>query len=331
MKKIILIFAIIALAASCQRSIAPFKVAFYNVENLFDLVDDPDTQDEEFALGGRKNVDQDILDLKLKNMAEVLQDLNADVIGFCEVENRAVLDMLNEEFSARNYSIIHYDSPDERGIDNALFYDPEVFQVIKSEPVQITLPDGGLTRDVLYILGQAGNEKLHLFVNHWPSHWGGTEQTIPLRAATARQVRQQVLNILNKDPEANIIVMGDLNDIPVEPSIVEHLGASMDREKVGTGNFILWNLMKDFHDPPGNGTYKYNDEARVLDQMIISPGLYDDRGLDLVSGSIGVLDMPKYRQHGGRFDDYPFRFWAGNRVLGGYSDHLAIFLEIELK
>lgn len=331
MKKINLLLVLTVLLFSCEQPMDPLKVAFYNVENLFDLVDDPLTEDEEFSVGGRKNHTQEILDLKLQNLAEILADLNADLVGLCEVENRVVLKMLNEAFTGRNYSIVHYDSPDERGIDNALFYDPSRFRILESEAINIFLPDSGLTRDVLYIKGLAGGETLHVFVNHWPSHWGGTERTIPLRAATAQQVRGKVMEILDRDPPANIIVMGDLNDIPTEPSIVEHLGATMDREKVGSGKFILWNLMKEFHEPPGMGTYRYRGAAHVLDHMIVSPGLYDGEDLEMVPGSIGVLDRPKYRQQEGDYKDYPFRFWAGNQLLGGYSDHLAVFLTLERK
>ena len=264
-------------------------------------------------------------------MAEVLTDLDADLVGLCEVENLAVLEMLNNTYTDRNYSIIHYESPDERGIDNALLFDPMTFKVIDSEPIRINLPDGGATRDILYVTGQIGGQTVHIFVNHWPSHWGGTEKTIPLRAATAEQLKSRVQAIYKADRNANVLIMGDLNDDPEQPSIVTHLGATMEKEQVGQEGFILWNLMKDFYFPPGNGTYKFRGKATVLDHMVISPGLFDGRGLDMVNGSIGVLDMPKYRQQEGDYKDYPFRFWAGNNLLGGYSDHLAVFLTLEVK
>ena len=124
------------------------RVGFWNVENLFDLEDDPTTRDEEFALGGKKNVTQEVYDLKLKNCAYVLEDLNADVLGLCEVENHFVLDELNRAYSGRNYEIIHYDSPDSRGIDNALLYDASLFKVTETKPINNTLPSGKPTRDI---------------------------------------------------------------------------------------------------------------------------------------------------------------------------------------
>ena len=182
------------------------RVGFWNVENLFDLEDDPTTRDEEFALGGKKNVTQDIYDLKLKNCAAVLADLNADVLGLCEVENYFVLDELNRAYDGRDYKIIHYDSPDRRGIDNALLYDPEVFNVIETKPILNTLPEGGPTRDILYVQGEYKGHTLHIYVNHWPSNYGGKKKAIPKRRATARLLADEVAEKLSNDPDAEILL-----------------------------------------------------------------------------------------------------------------------------
>ena len=126
--------------ASCGQETPNLSISFWNVENLFDVENDPNKNDDEFAIGGRKNVTQKIYELKLKNSAEVLADLNSDVVGLCEVENRYVLEELNRAYTARDYEIIHYESPDGRGIDNALLYDPKKLQVISSRPITNTLP-----------------------------------------------------------------------------------------------------------------------------------------------------------------------------------------------
>ena len=148
-------------------------VGFWNAENLFDLVDDPNKNDEEFSIGGRKNVTSDIYDLKIKHSAEILFDLNVDVLGLCEVENLKVLKDLNRSYPNRNYDIIHYDSPDERGIDNALLYDRSRFTVLKSKVIPNTLYNNDKSRDILHVMGQFQSDTLHLFVNHWPSRSGG--------------------------------------------------------------------------------------------------------------------------------------------------------------
>ncbi len=290
------------------------RVGFWNVENLFDLEDDPTTRDEEFALGGQKNVTQDIYDLKLKNCSFVLADLNADVLGLCEVENYFILDELNKAYVDRDYKIVHYDSPDSRGIDNALLYDASIFNVIETKPIQNNLPSGKSTRDILYVKGEFAGHILHIFVNHWPSNYGGKEQAIPKRRATAQLLVNEVGKILSKDPEAEIILLGDFNEGPKDNNVLS----------LESTNMI--NLMKPMMGQPKIGTYVYRGEDLLLDQVIVSSGLKDESGLK--SGEAFILDKPKYRQQEGNYAHYPFRFWAGNRLLGGYSDHLAVYVVI---
>lgn len=290
------------------------RVGFWNVENLFDLEDDPTTRDEEFALGGRKNVTQEIYDLKLKNCSYVLADLNADVLGLCEVENYFVLDELNDAFTGRDYKIIHYDSPDSRGIDNALLYDPNVFNVISSTPIQNTLPDGNLTRDILYVKGEYAGYTLHIFVNHWPSNYGGKEKAIPKRRSTARLLANEVAKLLSEDPDADILLMGDFNEDPTDDNVRILKSVNMT------------SMMASMMGQRKVGTYVYKGVDYFMDQIIISDGLNDDKGL--IAGKAQILDKPFYRQQEGNYAHYPFRFWAGNKLLGGYSDHLAVYVEI---
>ena len=181
MRKILTVVIWITLwlmSSSCSQDTAPLTIGFWNVENLFDLADDPEKNDEEFSTGGRKNVTQEIYDLKIKNTAEMLADLNADVVGLCEVENRFVLEEVNQAYTGRDYKIIHYESPDSRGIDNALLYDPSVFKVVDSRAIDNPLPNNVKTRDILYVKGEYGGEIIHLFVNHWPSNYGGRKKAI---------------------------------------------------------------------------------------------------------------------------------------------------------
>ena len=293
------------------------RVGFWNVENLFDLEDDPTTRDEEFALGGKKNVTQDIYDLKLKNCAAVLADLNADVLGLCEVENYFVLDELNRAYDGRDYKIIHYDSPDRRGIDNALLYDPEVFNVIETKPILNTLPEGGPTRDILYVQGEYKGHTLHIYVNHWPSNYGGKKKAIPKRRATARLLVNEVAEKLSNEPDAEILLIGDFNEEPTDDNVRTLKSVNMT------------SMMEPLMGQPQVGTYVYRGKDNFLDQIIISAGLQDEQGL--TAGQVAILDKPKYRQQEGKYAHYPFRFWAGNKLLGGYSDHLAVYVEINAR
>ncbi len=309
-QKYILLILLLTAALSGQS----LRVGFWNVENLFDLEDDPTTRDEEFALGGKKNVTKEIYDLKLKNCAEVLSDINADVLGLCEVENYFVLEELNQAYNKRNYKIIHYDSPDGRGIDNALLYDPNIFTVLESMAIKNRLAGGVLTRDILYVKGKYVDRELHIFVNHWPSNYGGKEQAIPKRRTTARLLVNEVEKILSIEADAEIILLGDFNEGPMDTNV----------KALASINMI--NLMKPMVGKPNIGTYVYRGEDFFLDQVIISSGLKDNIGL--TAGDAFILDKPKYRQQEGDYAHYPFRFWAGNRLLGGYSDHLPVFVEI---
>ena len=293
------------------------SIGFWNAENLFDLINDPNKNDDEFALGGRKNVDQKIYNLKIKNSSEVVSDLDVDILGLCEVENIDVLNDLNQAYPKRSYSIIHYESPDSRGIDNALLYDEKRFSIISSKAISNTLKNGTKTRDILYVSGKYQNTVLHIYINHWPSNYGGKEKAIPKRTSTAELIIKEIEKVRKNDMFAEIILLGDFNEDP------DDLNIQM-LEGVG-----LTSLMKPLIGKPKIGTYVYRGKDYFYDQIIINDQLKDTKGLSVVSNSLYILDLPKYRQQEGNYSHYPFRFWAGNRLLGGYSDHLAIMVKIK--
>ena len=303
-------------------------VGFWNVENVFDLEDDPYKNDNEFAIGGKKRINKGIYNLKMNNIASVISKIGADVLGLCEIENEAVLKDLDSRVPSFEYQIVHYESADFRGIDVALFYNPEKLWLVDSRKIKVLLPSGKPTRDILHATLKFEEQILHVFVNHWPSKYGGVEKTIPFRAAAARTLRKEVERLLEYNPNAEIVIMGDLNDEPIDPSIVEHLGANMDKTKVNGRDTILWNVMEPYHRNKEGSTYKYGGKDMVYDHLIISSGLWDEKNLTFVNGSERVFDGPEYRQHVGKYDGSPFRFWAGNKLLGGYSDHMPIYLKI---
>ena len=287
------------------------SIGFWNIENLFDIENDPSKRDDEFAIGGKKNVTIDIYELKIKRSAEVLADLNVDILGLCEVENVSVLSDLNSNYKGRDYKIIHFDSPDERGIDNALFYDQNKFSILVSKPIENKLGGNDKTRDILYVKGTFLDVTLHIFVNHWPSNYGGKQRAIPKRKSTAELLMSQIKSIQKNDKLAEIILIGDFNEDPSDDNVKM-------LEKLG---FI--NQMSSMMCEKGKGTYVYRGKDYFYDQIIISEGLNTNQGLHVVKESISILDKPKYRQQDGKYNHYPFRFWAGNNLLGGYSDHLA--------
>ena len=307
------------LASNITLTKEPLSIGFWNTENLFDLENDPDKNDDEFAIGGKKNVTKEIYNLKIKNCSEVLKDLDADILGLCEVENYKVINDLNLAYKERDYRIIHYDSPDNRGIDNAFLYDDSKFTVINSKPIKNILEDGSNTRDILYIKGSYLNEQLHIFINHWPSNYGGREKAIPKRTSTAKLIAKEIEKVMENDNLAEIILLGDFNENPNEDNI-KYL------EKFG-----LFSLMKPFLEKPKIGTNVYRGKDYLYDQIIVNKELYDNRNLSVIKESIYILDLPKYRQQEGNYKHYPFRFWAGNKLLGGYSDHLAIKVHIAKK
>ncbi|MFL2994625.1 MAG: endonuclease/exonuclease/phosphatase family protein [Candidatus Neomarinimicrobiota bacterium] len=295
------------------------SIGFWNVENLFDLENDPSKRDDEFAIGGKKNVTSDIYELKIKRSVEVLTDLNVDILGLCEVENISVLSDLNNSYKDRDYKIIHFDSPDERGIDNALLYDQNKFSILASKPIENKLGGNDKTRDILYVKGAFLDVTLHIFVNHWPSNYGGKERAIPKRKATAELLMKQIKTIQKNDKLAEIVLIGDFNEDPIDDNvkILEKLG------------FI--NQMSPMMGVRNKGTYVYRGKDYFYDQIIISEGLNTNQGLHFLKDSVFILDKPKYRQQDGKYKHYPFRFWAGNKLLGGYSDHLATRIVLRKK
>ena len=308
----LLIFALFSFNCNNEIDHQNLSIGFWNVENLFDLIDDPDKRDEEFALNGRKNVTQEIYDLKIQNSVEVLRDLDVDILGLCEVENMYVLNDLNDAFTDIEYEIIHYESPDERGIDNALLYNPSKFKVLSSKPIANILSGDDQTRDILYVKGIFNRSLIHIFVNHWPSNYGGKEKSIPKRNFTSKLLLGEIQKVKKAEAEPNIILLGDFNEDPDDKNVLL-------LESAG-----LTNLMMTMIDKKDISTYIYRGTNYLYDQIIVSNNILDEKGFTLAGSTAYILDLPKYRQQKGKYKNYPFRFWAGNKLLGGYSDHLAV-------
>lgn len=311
-------------------------VGFYNLENLFDTLDAPGVVDEEYLPGSAKGYDSRMYQQKQQNMARVIAEMGVEltpdgiaVLGVAEVENRQVLEDLVKQpgLSNRNYDIVHYDSPDERGIDVGLLYQPKYFRVLHSRPVplQLTLPDGqtNFTRDILYVSGILESDTVHIMVNHWPSRRGGESTTQPYREAAAALCRHIVDSLLQINPETHIVIMGDLNDDPVNASVKDVLKAGFNRKKLKRGE--LYNVMYDFYKN-GKGTLAYQDAWNLFDQIIISKSLAKYKSSDYHLFQSVVFNKPYMVQKTGQFRGYPLRSFVGDNWMNGFSDHFPVYM-----
>jgi endonuclease/exonuclease/phosphatase family metal-dependent hydrolase len=348
--KYILLFCIasVLLAASCERekpSVAldpnpQFRIMFYNVENLFDVVDDPAINDEEFLPKAAKKWTADRYQTKLDQIAKVIRGLGNDtlpaLVGMCEVENRRTMDDLISETSLKgtDYKVVHHESPDSRGIDVALLYRSGYFKLLGSKFFAIRFPfDTAVrTREILYAHGILGNkDTLHVFVNHWPSRSSGEVQSRPLRVFVAEAVRYRVDSILALSPKAQIVIMGDLNDEPMDLSVVSGLNALLSYDMPEPGKlYDLTQVLK--HLSPG-GTYKYKGSWNLLDHMIVSGALLDTTRLLYTRPSdIRVYHAPFLLEPDeGNLGDRPVRTYLGSYYKGGYSDHLPVYLDVHYR
>ena len=307
-----------------------FSIMFYNVENLFDTIDDKTKNDNEFIPTSAKKWNSYQYYSKLKHISQVITAAgewhNPDIIGMCEIENESCLWGLthNTNLSRFQYKFIHYDSPDDRGIDVALLYNPKTFIPITSRPIQIHFPNApqSKTRDILYVKGimKTSNDTLHMFVCHFPSRRGGQVQSDPKRLYVAQILRQTIDSIQKTNTNANICIIGDFNDYPTSTSISKVLQASTEKQNCET---CLTNVI----DKTAEGTHKFKGKWNFLDQSIVSNALYKNYELEN-----SVLDLDFLLEKESKLETVkPFRTYTGNYYHGGYSDHLPIIVKLYKK
>ncbi len=345
MKNIYLLFIILNLlnSACAQSNHDTLFVAHWNVENLFDTVDDPKTEDEEFLPSGPKEWNGERLDQKMYNLSRIIRSMNndngPDLLGVCEVEHQFLLDtMITKYLSDKSYKTAYIESLDGRGIDNGIIYNSQRFSLLDVKGHRVDLGGEYDTRFVLEgIFLFEEKDTIYFFVNHWPSRRGGEEESEPKRIAAAKTLRNVVDIILNKNYKSNIIIAGDFNDEPTNISIKEHLKAqpffcdSLDHEKLpedsGTDLFNL--SYKAWFD--GEGSFKYQDNFNMLDQIIISKNLLLGDGLKYDCNSFNVYKPYLMVTRTGKFQGAPFPTYGGSRYLGGYSDHFPVTAKILIK
>ena len=340
MKKITLLLCLVLIIfdASAQEK-KKYRIAcigFYNVENLYDTQHDEGKNDYEFLPNGGNGWTEERYQKKLENIAEVILKLGtkmvpngAAVLGLCEIENRHVLEDLvaMPSIKDRNYQIVHYEGPDLRGVDVALIYQPTIFKLISSRAVTLKIPrnEGFFTRDQLLVSGILDDELIYIIVNHWPSRSSGEKRTSPLRCAAADLNRSMVDSILQIDSNAKIIVMGDLNDDPVNESILNHLRAKGKQENLQLGDLFnpMYKLYKD-----GVGSLAYRDSWSLFDNMIVSQGLLGDERSTYKLYQAKVFNENFLAQPSGAYKGYPFRTFAGGAYQAGYSDHFPVYMYV---
>ncbi len=305
-------------------------VMFYNLENFFDTLDDPKNRyDNEYTPTGKKQWNTDRYMTKIKHLGQVFTNVDPkevpDLIGVCEVENKRVLEDLVNNTALKGYGIVHYDSKDMRGIDLALLYDPSEFKVLESKKIDIYYKPGrpARTREIIYIKGQTRNgEILHIFLNHWKSrvtrHAG--EQSEYKRVMAAKSLKKAVKAILDKDPDAKIIIMGDFNDEPTNKSIYQTLKAKEKPQRPTD----LYNVMLPL-DKQGKGTYFHDHHWLMFDNIILSGGFVLDHSKLVPEGEGHVLYRDFMLKENRKHEKYPLRTFSGSRYLGGYSDHLPVY------
>lgn len=338
MKKYLLIcLALLSLSTVAQQKKEVYPIAFYNVENLFDTKRDPNIQDEDFTPSGRNNWTEDKYNKKLNNLAYVINLLGKEtvptgavIVGIAEVENRKVIEDLitTGDIAKRKFQIVHQDSPDIRGIDVGLIYDPSVFKVTSYKTYPFILPGTNdiKTRDILVVSGLLGGQPLSVLVNHWPSRRG--DNSSPLRERAAAICKHISDSIYNANPKAGIIIMGDMNDDPKDKSTRIVLNAKKNQGEVQKGG--LYNTMWKIHDS-GIGTLCYKDQWNLFDQIIISQSLLKKGDSKLNFEKAEVFNKDFLFQQSGKFKGYPLRTFSGNTFLNGYSDHFPTLIYLTLQ
>ena len=312
-----------------------YVIAFYNVENLFDTVDDPKTKDDDFTPDGFKHWNKERYDKKLNDLSWVLSNLSVKlpaIIGLSEVENRQVVEELAESGKLKEgkYKVVHEESPDTRGIDVALMYRSDLFEYISHESIKVIVPAApeSKLRDILYVKGKfAGSDVFHIYVNHWKSRRGGREETEFKRIATAKILKEHTDKIFAEYKDAKISIMGDLHDEPEDKSVNEVLFATNNTKSPQSDE--LYNLLYD-KSINEEGTNSRSYKWFMLDNLIVSQSLADKKDFyaDENGGQIFKHDKILYYNAKADFKT-PNKTYGGKNYYGGYSDHLAIYFVLK--
>ncbi|OIV42620.1 endonuclease [Flavobacterium johnsoniae] len=349
----LLAFFIISLSNAQSKKYIIHTAAFYNFENLFDIYDDESTNDNEWTPAGAQHWTKEKYEQKLKNLARVISEIgkpensNAPTLLACsEVENRGVLEDLvkQEKIADYDYGIIHFDSPDQRGIDVALLYQKKYFRptsytnipllIYKNKTliqennnedlgdveVKKDLKNRVFTRDQLLITGFLEDEEIHIIVNHWPSRSGGEKASSPFREAAGRLNRKIIDSLQQINPMAKVLTMGDLNDGPFNKSVKIALEAKAKKAEVP--EFGVYNPFEEMAGK-GMGTLAFRDSWDIFDQIIMTKSFIEPDFSSFKFWKAGIFTKPYLIQTSGKYKGYPLR---NTLTDAGFSDHFPVYI-----
>ncbi|MEA1985997.1 MAG: hypothetical protein U9N76_00735, partial [Candidatus Marinimicrobia bacterium] len=300
-----------------------YKLMFWNVENLFDTIDDPNKQDEDFTPNSYYRYTARAYQYKLENLSEIINDIEPDIIGLAEVENIGTLQRLSQLLKYHKlWKIILIECDDVRGIDVALMYRSDKFILLDSISHKINLTSRRPTRDILEVVLETNSKNsFTILVNHWPSRYGGEVKSIPHRIKSAETLKRIVENIQAENPNRDIVVMGDFNDTNLDKSFQEILNV---RDDFGNHDFLI--------DPLANldeGTYFYKDEWLLIDHFLLNNNLNDNKNIDYKKNSAKIYRVEKLMEGKTEyFSGFPFRFYKAGKINQGFSDHLPIIITL---
>ena len=323
----------------CQNTNYKIRtIAFYNVENLFDTINNPDTFDDDFTSKGKNHYSSKIYWNKIRNISTVISQIGFDktnnspaLIGLAEIENRSVLEDLvkSDKLRSKQYKIIHFDSPDLRGIDVALLFQEKYFTPINQEIFEVKLwEESGAriyTRDILLVSGLLDNELIHVIINHWPSRRGGQVKSNTKREKAAYIVSEIIDKITLDYPDSKIIIMGDFNDDPIDKSLKIGLNSVGKLQK--TKDSLLYNPMEKMYKN-GMNTLGYRDGINLFDQVLMNANCisFNKSYKAFKFYKAGIFNPNYLITSKGKYKGYPFRSFHYNNFSGGYSDHFPVYI-----
>lgn len=337
--RIILLFSILYLINSVyiqaqEKQYEVTCIAFYNLENLFDTIDQKGVNDAEFLPQGKNRWTGERYWQKIHNMAHVISKIGTAtiasgpaVLGVSEIENRSVLEDLvrDPQIKERNYQIVHVDGPDRRGVDCGLLYNPKFFKLEHTASVGLYLPEDTTfrTRDQLVVCGKLLGEDFAFIVMHWPSRSGGEARSRPKRIAAALLARRITDSLLAENPSRKVVLMGDLNDNPTDISIKKKLGTFSNLKKAAPN--LLYNPTEIFYKQ-GIGSNAYRDTWSLFDQIIVTQNLLSKDRATLTFYQYKVMNEKFLIQTDGTYKGYPLRSFSGGGGTIGYSDHFPVYI-----
>nr|WP_321228899.1 endonuclease [uncultured Psychroserpens sp.] len=306
-------------------------IAFYNLENLFDIHSDATIHDNDFLPGSQKRWTKKRYEQKIFKLGQVISKIGFEdtqrppaIVGLAEIENKNVIQDLiqSKDLESYDYGLVHYDSKDERGIDVALIYDKTVFTVEDSKTYTVYLEDHigeqDYTRDILLVSGMFNSERLHLIINHWPSRREGVLESNPKRVKAAEKVVEIIDNIKENHSNPKILVMGDFNDNPSDESI-----------KFLSEKAELYNPMETLLSY-SRGSVNHNFKWNLFDQILFSTNFFETEKNKIKFDEANIFDEKFLTQYKGKFKGQPFRTYVGKKYKGGYSDHFPVYVQLNI-